>query len=254
MASSNGGRFRELLKKYGKVALGVHFSVSAASITGLYIAIKNNVDVESLLHKVGMSGVSTKDEQQQQLHPPPTETLDEFVIEERPSSENQQPTLQKRNRTAELAATSGGALALAVLCNKALFPIRVPITIALTPPVARFLARRRIIKNNVWPLLLFFSLFHTLFFLFTEKGMWKLWFNVVSTQNGFWKLILLEYGKKLFLGWRTETRFLGGLGFGYRGEDDEFVRCDWAVLKGLVPTRFWLGILAIIWHLHYLVL
>ncbi|CBI37857.3 unnamed protein product, partial [Vitis vinifera] len=132
MASSNGGRFRELLKKYGKVALGVHFSVSAASITGLYIAIKNNVDVESLLHKVGMSGVSTKDEQQQQLHPPPTETLDEF----------------KRNRTAELAATSGGALALAVLCNKALFPIRVPITIALTPPVARFLARRRIIKNN----------------------------------------------------------------------------------------------------------
>uniref|UniRef100_F6I0Z5 DUF1279 domain-containing protein n=1 Tax=Vitis vinifera TaxID=29760 RepID=F6I0Z5_VITVI len=149
MASSNGGRFRELLKKYGKVALGVHFSVSAASITGLYIAIKNNVDVESLLHKVGMSGVSTKDEQQQQLHPPPTETLDEFVIEERPSSENQQPTLQKRNRTAELAATSGGALALAVLCNKALFPIRVPITIALTPPVARFLARRRIIKNNI---------------------------------------------------------------------------------------------------------
>ena len=95
-----------------------------------------------------MSGVSTKEEDQK-LQPPSTETLDGFVTEERPSSENQPPTVQKNNRTAELAATSGGALALAVLCNKALFPIRVPITIALTPPIARFLARRRILKNNV---------------------------------------------------------------------------------------------------------
>ncbi|KAJ0076611.1 hypothetical protein Patl1_36015 [Pistacia atlantica] len=56
---------------------------------------------------------------------------------------------KQRNRTAELAASSGGALALALLCNKALFPIRVPITIALTPPVARFLARRKVIKSSV---------------------------------------------------------------------------------------------------------
>jgi hypothetical protein len=55
----------------------------------------------------------------------------------------------KRNRTAELVASTGGALTLAVLCNKALFPIRVPITIAVTPPLARFLARRGIIKNGV---------------------------------------------------------------------------------------------------------
>ncbi|KAK8622256.1 hypothetical protein V6N13_117179 [Hibiscus sabdariffa] len=106
MAAFSGSRFKEFLKKYGKVALGVHFSVSAASITGLYVAIKNNVDE---------SGVEEK----------------------------------QRNRTAELAASTGGALALAVICNKALFPVRVPITIALTPPIARFLARRRIIKNTV---------------------------------------------------------------------------------------------------------
>ncbi|XP_041014497.1 uncharacterized protein LOC121257534 [Juglans microcarpa x Juglans regia] len=146
-----GGRFRELLKKYGKVALGVHFSVSAASITGLYVAIKNNVDVESLLEKLHMGGVgsSTKD------HSPPetsSSSSDGFVIEEdRPVSETQSTVVleeKKRNRTAELAASTGGALALAVLCNKALFPIRVPITIALTPPVARFLARRGIGKNG----------------------------------------------------------------------------------------------------------
>ncbi|KAG2703120.1 hypothetical protein I3843_06G115000 [Carya illinoinensis] len=146
-----GGRFREFLKKYGKVALGVHFSVSAASITGLYVAIKNNVDVESLLEKLHMGGIgsSTKD------HSPPetsSSSSDGFVMEEdRPVSETQSTVVweeKKRNRTAELAASTGGALALAVLCNKALFPIRVPITIALTPPVARFLAKRGIGKNG----------------------------------------------------------------------------------------------------------
>ncbi|KAM0025764.1 hypothetical protein Hdeb2414_s0021g00578411 [Helianthus debilis subsp. tardiflorus] len=132
-----GGRFRELLNKYGKVALGVHLSVSAASITGLYIAIKNNLDVESalekvrfkqlesILEKVGMAG-------------PKEEELDADISN---------PESKQRNRTAELVASSGGALALAVLCNKALFPVRVPITIAVTPPIARFLARRQIIKS-----------------------------------------------------------------------------------------------------------
>lgn len=118
-----GGRFKELLKKYGKVALGVHFSVSAASIGGLYVAIKNNVDVESIFAKWHLPGISKED--------------------------NPDESKNKKNWTAELATSTGGALALAVLCNKALFPIRVPITIALTPPIARFLARRRLIKTGV---------------------------------------------------------------------------------------------------------
>ncbi|XP_062021642.1 uncharacterized protein LOC133738194 [Rosa rugosa] len=130
-----GGRFRELLKKYGKVALGVHCSVSAASIAGLYVAIKNNVDVESLIDKL------------------PNLNPLKNSHEEKPTSENGPSTAvveeRKRNRTAELAATSGGALALAFLCNKALFPIRVPITLAVTPPLAKFLARRRLIKTGV---------------------------------------------------------------------------------------------------------
>ncbi|MFS8025191.1 hypothetical protein Hanom_Chr16g01472021 [Helianthus anomalus] len=135
-----GGRFRELLKKYGKVALVVHCSVSAASITGLYIAIKNNVDVESVLEKVRfkqlesvLEKVGMAGPKEEQLDPQTT-TAD---------------MAKPRNRTAELAASSGGALALAVLCNKALFPVRVPITIAVTPPIARFLARRKIINNSV---------------------------------------------------------------------------------------------------------
>lgn len=122
-------RIKELFKKYGKVALGVHLSVSAASVTSLYVAVKSNVDVESVFERFGI-GVAKEDEQ-----------LGENMSD---SSE-----VKKRNRTAELAASSGGALAVAVLCNKALFPVRVPITLALTPPIARFLARRRLLKGGV---------------------------------------------------------------------------------------------------------
>ncbi|CAL5341324.1 unnamed protein product [Camellia sinensis] len=138
---SEWARFKEFLKKYGKVAIGVHCSVSAASVTGLYIAIKNNVDVESMLEKVGLRGLPTTAKDEPEIpQSSPEMTTDGFVIEDQ--------VKKKRNRTAELAASSGGALALAILVNKVLFPIRVPITIALTPPIARFLARRRIIKNS----------------------------------------------------------------------------------------------------------
>ncbi|KAL3843352.1 hypothetical protein ACJIZ3_000755 [Penstemon smallii] len=136
-----GGRFKEFLKKYGKVGFGVHFSVSAASITGLYVAIKNNVDVESMLEKVGMPSLS-KDKEIPNM---PSENLEVTTI----SDSGFMNEKKEKNRTTELVASSGGALALAVLINKALLPVRVPITFALTPPVARFLARRNLIKTNL---------------------------------------------------------------------------------------------------------
>ncbi|PON45075.1 hypothetical protein PanWU01x14_262180 [Parasponia andersonii] len=144
-----GGRFRELMKKYGKVALGVHFSVSAASITSVYIAIRNNVDVESLLDKLHMGGISAEDDGAGSNPKPNKHVFEETGNQPSTTAVVVVGEEKKRNRTAELAASSGGALALAVLCNKALFPIRVPITLALTPPIARFLARRKIIKSSV---------------------------------------------------------------------------------------------------------
>jgi hypothetical protein len=121
-------RMKDLGRKYGKVALGVHLSVSAATATGLYVAINNNVDVDAVFRKIGIStGVSTGDEAL-------------------PSADGQAPA-PTRNRTGELVASSGGTLALALLCNKALIPVRIPITIALTPPIARLLARWKLVKS-----------------------------------------------------------------------------------------------------------
>ncbi|XP_068646735.1 uncharacterized protein [Aristolochia californica] len=151
-----GGRFRELIKKYGKVALGVHFTVSAASIAGLYVAIKSNVDVEALFDKVGLSGLSERDEHDHPAdatEPIPFSDKDEFdhAHGDHTSAdlvvEKKLPFPEHRNRTTDLATSTGGALAVAILCNKALFPLRVPITIALTPAVSRFLAKRGLIHH-----------------------------------------------------------------------------------------------------------
>uniref|UniRef100_A0A0E0EUG1 DUF1279 domain-containing protein n=1 Tax=Oryza meridionalis TaxID=40149 RepID=A0A0E0EUG1_9ORYZ len=125
-------RMKELMRKYGKVAIGVHLSVSCASITGLYVAIDNNVDVDAIFRRIGISpsGVAVDEAAET-----PTPTASAAVPEEAPP----------RNRTRELVASSGGALALALMCNKALLPVRVPVTLALTPPVARFLARWKLV-------------------------------------------------------------------------------------------------------------
>ncbi|XP_022726977.1 uncharacterized protein LOC111282938 [Durio zibethinus] len=147
MATFGGRRFKEFVKMYGKVALGVHLSVSAASITGFYVAIKNNVDVQSLFNNFHIMGLSK--EQKNQNPSPQSPTQNGYLMEE----SIEKPTVvieeKEKNWIAELATSTGGALTLAVLCNKALFPVRVPITIALTPSIARFLARTRIFKNSV---------------------------------------------------------------------------------------------------------
>ncbi|KAK9690735.1 hypothetical protein RND81_09G150500 [Saponaria officinalis] len=142
--ASTSSKLKQFMKKYGKVGLGVHFTVSAASITSLYVAIKNNVDVEGLMAKVGIGGVSSTPTTASDQPPPQN---DGSFTSDGLSGFPPVPE-KKRNRTAELAASSGGAFALALLCNKALFPIRVPITVALTPPIARFLARRNLIRTS----------------------------------------------------------------------------------------------------------
>uniref|UniRef100_A0A0D9XG68 DUF1279 domain-containing protein n=1 Tax=Leersia perrieri TaxID=77586 RepID=A0A0D9XG68_9ORYZ len=134
-------RMKELMKKYGKVAAVVHVSVSAASITGLYVAINNNVDVDAIFRRIGISPTPTTDE-----IPTPTPAAGEATLDGYHDAPVPVPG-ELRNRTRELAASSGGALALALMCNKALLPVRIPITVALTPPIARFLARWKVVKT-----------------------------------------------------------------------------------------------------------
>ncbi|KAM3259396.1 hypothetical protein ACQJBY_050927 [Aegilops geniculata] len=139
-------RMKDLMRKYGKVALGVHVSVSVASVSGMYVAINNNVDVDAIFRKIGISAPGTAAGDAALPAPGPAPGAGDGALPA-PAPAVVVGQEAPRNRTGELAASSGGALALAILCNKALFPVRVPITIALTPPIARLLARWKLVKS-----------------------------------------------------------------------------------------------------------
>lgn len=131
--------FKRLIDKYGKVALGVHLSVSVVSITCCYTAIKNNVDVGAVLQRVGLYSDNIVKEE--------AEDFQKFDAEgTENSSEAAHSKEENRQSAVHSAVAGGGALALAFLCNKALMPVRIPITVVLTPPVARLLARRNLFK------------------------------------------------------------------------------------------------------------
>ncbi len=107
---SIGARVTQLFKKYGKVALGVHIGVYSSFLAGCYIAVDQKVDVKGMLENIGL------------VQSP---------------EEGEEPGWLSKS-----LAGGGSTIAMAVLLNKAMFPIRTPITLGLTPYVARVLRRR----------------------------------------------------------------------------------------------------------------
>lgn len=109
------GRVRELFRKYGKTALATHLTVYGVTFAGLYFAIENKLGPQSLLIKYGLlSDQQVKDD----ANP------------------------QERGWFSNLLSGPSSSIALAFLCNKALLPVRAPITLGLTPMVARALQQR----------------------------------------------------------------------------------------------------------------
>lgn len=47
-------KVKELFRKYGKIALGVHLCVYGSFMAGCYVAIDNHVDVKTPLQKIGL--------------------------------------------------------------------------------------------------------------------------------------------------------------------------------------------------------
>jgi len=105
-------KIKDLFRKYGRVGLGVHLAIYAATISGCYIAAERNQKLEDFLVRHGLlSNQELKDDADPDSRGWFTGTL----------------------------TSSGSSLALAFICTKALLPIRVPITLAITPPIARIL-------------------------------------------------------------------------------------------------------------------
>lgn len=121
-AAKSEGRVKELFRKYGKIAVGTHLAIYAVTFSGLYVAIENKFDPKDLLIKYGLL---SKQEVTDEANP------------------------QQRGWFTNLLTGPSSSLALAFLCNKALMPVRAPITIGLTPMVARVLQQRAATASSV---------------------------------------------------------------------------------------------------------
>lgn len=108
---------RELFRKYGKTALATHLAIYTVSFSGLYVAIENHFDPHSLLIKYGLLS-------------------DQEVRDDADPKE--------RGWFTNLLTGPSSSLALAFLCNKALMPVRAPLTLGLTPMIARALQQRAV--------------------------------------------------------------------------------------------------------------
>lgn len=202
-----GGKLRQVVGKYGRVAVGVHLTVSGLCFTGCYAAILSSVDVESMLERVGLGSWLPPHDPSPSPSTTPTASTSlpgggagtpgalpapahpSGLPQGTPGAFPAGPAAQmyglhgpvdgaQQSRQAEGGAgvyqggnssvsggvgegvegegvvgvgeekgqwslvKGGGAFAIAWLCNKALFPVRLPITIGLTPPVWRFLASK----------------------------------------------------------------------------------------------------------------
>jgi len=99
-------QLRAALRRYGRAGIVTYLGLSSVVTCGFYVAIERNVDVRALLGmpKDGEEGA-------------PPSAMPQWV------------------RSA--LSGPGSHLALAVLCSKAMIPLKLPVAVALTPYVAR---------------------------------------------------------------------------------------------------------------------
>jgi hypothetical protein len=100
-------QLRATLRRYGRAGIVTYLGLSGMVTCGFYVAIERNVDVRGLL------GLPKEGEQASGV------------------ASSLPPWLQGA------LAGPGSHLALAVLCSKAMIPIKLPVAVALTPYVAR---------------------------------------------------------------------------------------------------------------------
>mmetsp|Transcript_17841 Transcript_17841/g.45265 ORF Transcript_17841/g.45265 Transcript_17841/m.45265 type:complete len:136 (-) Transcript_17841:442-849(-) len=123
-----GGKLtlKETFVKHGRLAICIHVGLSIATFAGFYAAISSGVDVKRPLRAVGL------------LDDPDPATPGGVEAEAGALGE-----ASTSRQVVEALGASGPTMAAAYVCNKAMMPVRAPITVALTPIVARWLHRLR---------------------------------------------------------------------------------------------------------------
>ena len=149
------GRVRQLFRKYGKTALATHLTVYGVTFAGIAAAcvgcIACLVEPVSLMptcrpvfrHREQTWTPEPIDQiwaplRYAPMHSSPTGTcLTAWKLHaDQQVQEDANP--KERGWFSNLLTGPSSSIALAFLCNKALLPVRAPVTIGLTPMVARY--------------------------------------------------------------------------------------------------------------------
>ena len=108
-------------------------------VAGLYVAIENHFDPHSLLIKYGLlSGTALHAPVLLMLSTSKPQYLRPFTWHPADKEVEDDKDVSQRGWFTNLLSGPSSSIALAFLCNKALLPVRAPLTIGLTPMVARY--------------------------------------------------------------------------------------------------------------------
>jgi hypothetical protein len=126
-------RFKDVLKKYGWVALGVHSTVYATTLSSMALLVHNGVDVVGVFKALGLDRIVDLGS----LNP----SLGPSVHTARALLQWALTTAWTRGGTR--THTHTGTLVVAFVATKLTSPVRLFVTVTLTPAVARALRRGR---------------------------------------------------------------------------------------------------------------
>jgi hypothetical protein len=110
------------LQKYGPTGIGTYLCISFCTWSCLFVAIENNLDVDGMVTYLWGEGLDTR------------AVLEWWGL--KPADAGSKSILSK-----------APSAVLALVASKALVPIKIPLTMALTPYVHRFLCSRGILTR-----------------------------------------------------------------------------------------------------------
>ena len=117
------------LSKFGPVGVGTYISVSVCTWTTLFIALENNLDISQVAKFIWGESIDTD------------EVLAKVGLKRR------QPDDSAPETVGQYLMSKAPSFVLASVASKALVPVKIPISLAITPYVHRVLLARGLIRG-----------------------------------------------------------------------------------------------------------
>ena len=112
------------LSKYGPVGMGTYITMTICTWTSLFVALENNLDVSQIAKWIWGESIDTD------------EVLSKVGLKRRQPGDSNPETIS------EYVMSKAPSFVLASVASKALVPVKIPLSLALTPYVHRVLQAR----------------------------------------------------------------------------------------------------------------